>query len=187
MKKILFSALALMSFGLANADIKEDLAKCNERAAKLQKLNDGYQSCGNEKIDGYATSIKDASSFTISNSKQLETYYKRQNGEIANDTISKPTYDEWKALSDSITKEADMIKIATDKGLTAGEEIANMTEKATQEKNPMKIAKALKATKTATGVFEFGKDATPVLMEESAAQLKIVGEIIKSLPSTIAQ
>lgn len=176
-----------MALGFANAEIKDDLAKCHERAAKLQKLCEGYQSCGNEKIDGYATSIKNASAYTISNSEQLETYYKRQIGEIANDSIQQPTLDEWNALKDSIVGESAKIQIATDKAVTAGEEIGNMAEKATKEKNPMKIAKQLKETKTATAVFDFGKDATPVLLEESAAQLKIVGEIIKSLPSTIAQ
>lgn len=187
MKKILFAAAALMTLGFANAEIKDDLAKCHDRAATLQKLCDGYQACDNEKIDGYANSIKDASKYTVTNSEQLENYYKRQIGEIANDTIQKPTLEEWQALKDSIAGESTKIQIAADKAVAAGEEIGAMTEKATKEKNPMKIAKQLKATKTATAVFQFGKDATPVLLEESAAQLKIVGEIIKSLPASIAQ
>ena len=45
----------------------------------------------------------------------------------------------------------------------------------------MKAAKAAKTAKAATAIVEFGNAATPILMEESATQVKLVNEIIKKI------
>ena len=47
----------------------------------------------------------------------------------------------------------------------------------------MKLAKAAKTAKAASAVVEFGNAATPILLEESAAQAKAIGEIINTLKS----
>lgn len=47
----------------------------------------------------------------------------------------------------------------------------------------MKAAKAAKTAKAATAVVEFGNTATPILVEESAAQVKAVNTIIETLKS----
>ena len=47
----------------------------------------------------------------------------------------------------------------------------------------MKAAKAAKGAKAASAILEFGNSATPILLEESAAQAKAVQEIIKTLKS----
>ena len=46
-----------------------------------------------------------------------------------------------------------------------------------------KAAKAAKTAKAATAVVEFGNTATPILVEESAAQVKAVNTIIETLKS----
>ena len=72
---------------------------------------------------------------------------------------------------------------AVDKAQNAGAEAKSIAEKASSEKNPMKVAKAAKTAKAAAAVMEFGNMATPILMEESAAQVKAIDEIIKTLKS----
>lgn len=75
------------------------------------------------------------------------------------------------------------IKAATDKVQAAADEAKKMTEEASKQKNPMKAAKAAKTAKAATAVVEFGNTATPILVEESAAQVKAVNTIIETLKS----
>ena len=47
----------------------------------------------------------------------------------------------------------------------------------------MKAVKLAKAAKAAAAVIEFGNAATPILLEESAAQVKAVQQIIETLKS----
>ncbi len=188
MKKFLLAALSVL-FVLcsANAQIKEEIQKSRERAEKLQLLCDGYKSCGNVNIDGYGDAVKTAAIFAISNSEQLENMYKRQIGEtedgVTDVTITKPTIDEWVTFASTVAGEAASIKAATDKLQAAADEAKNVVESSSKEKNPMKAAKAAKQAKAATAVVEFGNAATPILLEESAAQVKAVDAIIETLKS----
>lgn len=189
MKKIFsFLVLVLMAITTVNAQsIKDEVAKSQERAVKLQKLCEEYNACGNAGIDGYGNSIKEAAIFAIANSEQLENFYKREIGEskdgVQDVTIKKPSLDEWVALSATIAGESAKIKEAVDKAQGAVEESKNMAQEVASTKNPMKLAKATKKAKAASAIIEFGNAATHILMEESAAQVKAIGEIINTLKS----
>lgn len=180
-------AVALLSVCISNAQIKEEIQKSQERAAKLQKLCDGYKTCGNAGVDGYGDEMKKAAAFAILNSAQLEKMYKRQIGEtkdgVTEVTIIKPTLDEWATLAKTIAGEAASVKAAVDKAKGAGEEAQKLATEASGSKNPMKAAKAAKTAKAAAAVMEFGNAATPILMEETAAQAKAVNNIINTLKS----
>lgn len=189
MKKLFsFLVIAFMAITTANAQsVKDQLTKSQERAEKLQKLCDGYNTCGNAGIDGYGNSVKEAAIFAIANSEQLENFYKREIGEskdgVQDVTIKKPSLEEWIELSTTIAGEGTKIKEATEKAKDAAEAAKNLAQEASSIKNPMKLAKAAKSAKAASAVVEFGNAATPILLEESAAQAKAIGEIINTLKS----
>ena len=189
MKKLFsFLVIALMAISVANAQsMKEQVTKSVERAEKLQKLCEGYKACGNAGIDGYGNSIKEAAIFAIANSEQLEDFYKREIGEskdgVQDVTIKKPSLEDWITLSTTIAGEGAKIKEAVDKAKDAAEGAKNMAQEAASIKNPMKAPKAMKNAKAASAVVEFGNAATPILLEESAAQAKAIGEIINTLKS----
>lgn len=178
-------ALAILSVSFANAQIADQIKKSRERAEKLQALTEDYKTCGNAKVDGYGEDIKKAAEFAIANSEQLENLYKREIGEskdgVQDVTVKKPTLEEWVKLSATIAGEAASIKSATDKVKEAGEESKKIFEAAKNEKNPLKKAKAAKGAEAAVAVVEFGNAATPILLEESAAQVKAIEEIINTL------
>lgn len=190
MKKIFLMAVALMSMVALQAQTKEEIAKSRERAENLQKLCDGYKkqkSCGNVQIDSYGQSMYDAAVMAIANSVQLENFYYRQIGEtkdgVTDVTIEKPSLEDWVQLGATVTAEGVSVKNAVDKVGDASKEAKSIAESATAEKNPAKAAKAAKTAKAATAVVEFGNAATPILLEESAAQAKAVKEIIDTLQS----
>lgn len=170
-----------------NAQIKNDIQKSKERATKLQALCNDYKESGNANVDGFGDAVKKAAILAINNSTQLENMYKRQIGEtkdgVTDVTITKPALDEWVTLAGTIAGEALSIKEATDKLEAATNEAKNMTEEASNQKNPMKAAKAVKKAKAAAAVVEFGNSATAILIEESAAQAKAIKEIIETLKS----
>lgn len=183
-------AVALMSMVALQAQTKDDITKSRERAEKLQKLCDSYKKqkgCGNEKIDSYGTSMYDAATMAIANSVQLEDFYYRQIGEtkdgVTDVTIVKPSLEDWVKLGATVTAEGVSVKNAVDKVSDASKEAKTIAESATAEKNPAKAAKAAKTAKAASAVVEFGNEATPILLEESAAQAKAVQEIIETLKS----
>ena len=140
----------------ANAQIKYDIQKSKERAAKLQALCNDYKTSGSANVDGYGDAVKNAAVLAIANSVQLENMYKRQIGEtqdgVTDVTITKPTLDEWVTFAETVAGEAASIKAA-------------------------------KTAKAATAVVEFGNTATQILVEESAAQVKAVNTIIETLKS----
>lgn len=188
MKKFVLMAVALFAVGCISAqNLKDEIAKSKERSAKLEKLYKDYKTSGVANIDGYGNSIKEAAIFAIQNSEKLEGMYKRQIGEnkdgVTDVTIQKPSIDEWTSLATTVAGEGVKIKEATDKAKGAAEEAKNMAQNASSEKNPMKAAKAAKTAKAATAVIEFGNAATPILLEESAAQVKAINEIINTLKS----
>lgn len=188
MKKYVLILVSLfMMVCSANAQIKDDIQKSKERAAKLQVLCDDYKTSGNANVDGYGDAVKNAAILAIANSVQLENMYKRQIGEtqdgVTDVTITKPTLDEWVTFATTVAGEAASIKAATDKVQAAANEAKKMAEEASKQKNPMKAAKSVKAAKAAAVVVEIGNTATPILVEESAAQAKAVKEIIETLKS----
>lgn len=187
MKKI-FSivALSLMSLTFANAQsIKSELDKSQERAEKLQALCNDYKTSKNANIDGYGNAIKEAAILAITNTEQIKNLYVRDIQENADGTIDvtskNPNLAEWVTLATTVAGEGVKIKEATDKAKDAGEEAKNLAQSASTEKNPMKAAKAAKTAKAAAAVIEFGNLATPILVEESATQVKLVDEIIKKI------
>lgn len=188
MKKFFLMAISalMMSFS-ANAQIKDDIQKSRERAEKLQLLCNDYKTSGNANVDGYGDAVKNAAILAIANSVQLENMYKRQIGEtsdgVTDVTITKPSLDEWVTFASTVAGEAASIKLATDKVENAANEAKSMAETASKEKNPMKAAKSVKSAKAAAAVIEFGNAATPILLEESAAQAKAVNTIIETLKS----
>ena len=185
MKKIILMAMAIFSVSVMNAQVADQIKQSRDRAAKLEALCKDYKTSGNANIDGYGNDVKNAAVLAIANSEQLEDLYKREIGESADGvqdvTIKKPKLEEWITLATTVAGEAASIKSATDKAKNAGEEAKNMAQAVNDAKNPMAKAKAAKATKAATAVIEFGNAATPILIEESAAQMKAVDEIIKTL------
>lgn len=188
MKKFLFTILSIFVMVCSvNAQIKEEIQKSRERSEKLQLLCNDYKKSGNSNIDGYGEAVKNAAVLAIANSAQLEDMYKRQIGEtkdgVTDVTITKPSLEEWATFATTVAGEAVSIKTATDKLKAAADEAKTISESATKEKNPMKAAKAVKTAKAATAVMEFGNVATPILLEESAAQVKAVNTIIETLKS----
>lgn len=187
MRKFLMVAVAMFVTCIMNAQVKEQIQQSKDRSAKLEALCKDYKTCGNASIDGYGNEVKNAAVLAIANSEQLENMYKRQIGEtedgVTDVTITKPTLEEWITFASTVAGEGASVKVAVDKAKNAGEEAKNMAQSATSEKNPMKAAKAAKTAKAATAVIEFGNVATPILLEESAAQVKAVQEIIETLKS----
>lgn len=188
MKKFVLMAVALFAVGCISAqNLKDEINKSKERAAKLEKLNKDYKTSGVANIDGYGNAIKEAAAFAIQNTNKLDSLYKRQIGETVNgvtdETLKKPSIDEWVSLATTVAGEGAKIKEATDKAKGAAEEAKNMVQNASAEKNPMKAAKEAKKAKLASAVIEFGNAATPILLEESAAQVKAINDIINTLKS----
>jgi hypothetical protein len=187
MKKLFsIAVVALMSLTVANAQsVKDELTKSQERAEKLQALCKDYKPCKNANIDGYGNAIKEAAVFAIANTEQIGNLYIRDIQENADGTIDvtkkNPNLADWVALATTVAGEGAKIKEAVDKAKGAGEEAKNIAQSASSEKNPMKAAKAAKTAKAATAIVEFGNAATPILMEESATQVKLVNEIIKKI------
>ena len=180
-------AIAMFMTCVMNAQVKDQIQQSKDCSAKLEVLCKDYKTCGNAGIDGYGNELKNAALFAIANSVQLENMYKRQIGEtkdgVTDVTITKPTLEEWVTFATTVAGEGASIKAAVDKAKAAGEEAKNMAQSASSQKNPMKVAKAVKQAKVATAIIEFGNAATPILIEESAAQAKAVKEIIETLKS----
>ena len=187
MKKFFsIAVVALMSLTIANAqNLKDEIAKSQEQAAKLQALYKDYKTCGNPNIDGYGNSIKEAAVLSIANTEQISNLYVRDIQENADGTIDvtskNPNLEEWVTLATTVAAEGAKIKEAVDKAEAAGEEAKNLAQSASEEKNPMKAAKAAKMAKAAGAVVEFGNAATPILVDESAKQVKLVDEIIQKI------
>ena len=187
MKKFFsIAVVALMSLTIANAqNLKDEIAKSQEQAAKLQALCKDYKTCGNPNIDGYGNSIKEAALLSIANTEQISNLYVRDIQENADGTIDvtskNPNLEEWVTLATTVAAEGAKIKEAVDKAKGAGEEVKNLAQSASAEKNPMKVARAARTAKVAAAVVEFGNAATPILVDESAKQVKLVDEIIKKI------
>lgn len=178
-------AIALFTMNAVNAQIGDQIKQSRDRAAKLEKLTTDYKSSGIGQIDGYGNDIKAAAIFAMENSVKLENLYKREIGEVVDGvqdvTVTKPNFEDWESLALSVAKEAKSIKDAVDKAKDAADAAKKEADNVASEKNPMKKAKAAKNAKAAAAVIEFGNAATPILLEESAAQVKAIDEIMKTL------
>lgn len=181
-------AIALISMVAVQAQTKDEISKSQERSAKLKALCDDYpKQCGNADVDAYGKAVYDAAIMAVANSEQLENLYKREIGEtkdgVTDVTVKKPTLEEWITLGTTVTAEGVSVKKAVDQAQKAATEVKTISESAAKEKNPMKAAKSAKGAKAATAVLEFGNLATPILLEESAAQAAAVQQIIQTLQS----
>lgn len=190
MKRILFFiVMTLCAMTTFAQETKEQIQKSEERAKNLQTLLDKYSdtNCGDGIIDGFGNSVRDAAVLAIANSVKLEGLYYRQIGQtkdgVTDVTIVKPKLEDWTELLTTVTGEAASIKNAVDNAKAAGEQMKQIAENAKNNKNPMKIAKLAKMAKGAGVVMEFGNAATPILLEESAEQVKAVQKIIETIKS----
>lgn len=190
MKRILFFiVMTLCAMTTFAQEAKEQIQKSEERAKNLQILLDKYSdtNCGDGIIDGFGNSVRDAAVLAIANSVKLEGLYYRQIGQtkdgVTDVTIVKPKLEDWTELLTTVTGEAASIKNAVDNAKAAGEQMKQIAENAKNNKNPMKMAKLAKMAKGAGVVMEFGNAATPILLEESAEQVKAVQKIIETIKS----
>jgi hypothetical protein len=190
MKRILFFiVMTLCAMTTFAQETKEQIRKSEERAKNLQILLNKYSdtNCGDGIIDGFGNSVRDAAVLAIANSVKLEGLYYRQIGQtkegVTDVTIVKPKLEDWIELLTTVTGEAASIKNAVDNAKAAGEQMKQIAENAKDNKNPMKMAKLAKMAKGAGVVMEFGNAATPILLEESAEQVKAVQKIIETIKS----
>lgn len=190
MKRILFFiVMTLCTMTTFAQETKEQIQKSEERTKNLQTLLDKYSDtkCGDETIDGFGQSVRDAAVFAIANREKLEGLYYRQMGQtkdgVTDATIVKPKLEDWLELLATVTAETKSIGNAVDNAKAAGEQMKQIAENAKNNKNPMKMAKLAKMAKGAGVVMEFGNSATPILLEESAGQLKAVQDIIETIKS----
>ncbi|MFS1772991.1 hypothetical protein ACMZ4Y_00265 [Prevotella histicola] len=190
MKRILFFiVMTLCTMTTFAQETKEQIQKSEKRAKNLQTLLDKYSDtkCGDETIDGFGQSVRDAAVFAIANREKLEGLYYRQMGQtkdgVTDATIVKPKLEDWLELLATVTAETKSIGNAVDNAKAAGEQMKQIAENAKNNKNPMKMAKLAKMAKGAGVVMEFGNSATPILLEESAGQLKAVQDIIETIKS----
>lgn len=190
MKRILFFiVMTLCAMTTFAQETKEQIKKSEERAKNLQILLDKYSdtNCGDGIIDGFGNSVRDAAVLAIANSVKLEGLYYRQIGQtkdgVTDVTIVKPKLEDWTELLTTVTGEAASVKNAVDNAKAAGEQMKQIAENAKNNKNPMKMAKLAKMANGAGVVMEFGNAATPILLEESAEQVKAVQKIIETIKS----
>ena len=190
MKRILFFiVMTLCTMTTFAQETKEQIQKSEKRAKNLQTLLDKYSDtkCGDETIDGFGQSVRDAAVFAIANREKLEGLYYRQMGQtkdgVTDATIVKPKLEDWLELLATVTAETKSIGNAVDNAKAAGEQMKQIAENAKNNKNPMKMAKLAKMAKGAGVVMEFGNAATPILLEESAEQVKAVQKIIETIKS----
>lgn len=189
MKKILLSVIALMTMTMVgNAQTKEDIQQSEKRAAELKKLVDGQpKDCGVAEVDNYAKSINAAALLAIANSEQLSSLYYREIGEtkdgVTDVTIKKPTAEECAKLGTTIAGEAATIASAKESAEAAAKKFQELSDQAKNESNPMKKAKIAKQTKTAAAIIAYGKDALPIIIEESAAQGKAIKQLVETVKS----
>ena len=190
MKRILFFiVMTLCAMTTFAQETKEQIQKSEARAKNLQILLNKYSdtNCGDGIIDGFGNSVRDAAVLAIANSVKLEGLYYRQIGQtkdgVTDVTIVKPKLEDWTELLTTVTGEAASVKNAVDNAKAAGEQMKQIAENAKNNKNPMKMAKLAKMAKGAGVVMEFGNAATPILLEESAEQVKAVQKIIETIKS----
>ncbi len=180
---------SLMTMTIANAQtIKDDIQASEKRAAELKKLMDNQpKACGVAEIDNYATAINNAAVLAIGNSEKMSNLYYREIGETKDGVTEvkeqKPTAQDWTELGAGIAGEGTLLKKAQESAEAAAKKLQAMGEEAKNAGNPMAKAKAAKQVKAATAVVAYGKDALPILVNETAAQAKAIKQIIDTVKS----
>lgn len=173
MKKILFSLFALMVIGanVVNAQTKEEMQTMQDRNEKLSDLCvKEPKSTGDADLDIYVIGLFNSAVLSMSTSEILEGLYYRSLGQtkdgVTDVTVKKPTVEELTALSVTIATQAINLKAVVEQG-------QNVIKAAKKQKNPMKAAKIAKGV-------AFSVAVSPLLVEESIAQVKAIAEMIKT-------
>ncbi|MBR5906925.1 MAG: hypothetical protein IKZ50_00845 [Bacteroidales bacterium] len=174
MKKIVLMMATLLVATNVIAQTKEEISASVTRAQKLSELCKKFpKATGVPEVDAHANAVLNAAESAVKNSEKLENLYYRQIGEtkdgVTDVTIVKPSLDDILELSASIADEGDAVAKAT----KLSEDAA---KKAKEIKNPLKAAKLAAMTK-------FTSDATPILLEESAAQAKAIASMVETAKS----
>lgn len=175
MKKVLVALVAMFTIGLSNvmAQTAEEWSAAQKRIEKLQKLcKKQPASTGLADVDSYVAGVYTAAVQAPNLTQQLDSLYKRQMGQtekgVTDVTVKKPSLEELKDLGVQLTSYAASLVEAA-----KGAEAAIKQSKEVKGLNAVKVVKAVK----------FTKDAYPVLLEESAFQVKAIEEMIKTAKS----
>jgi len=176
MKKIFLTFVALFAIGLGvcQAQVTRDSFVNADRLAKLEKfLKNKPAETKIADVDAYTNAVYTAAEAAFASSGQLQTLYSREVGEtkdgVTDVTVTKPTLEDWLALSATVAEEGVSLT-------EAGKLAAKATTALKDFKNPMKAAKAAKILKVSTDIF-------PLLGEETLAQGKAIKDIIETLKS----
>ena len=156
------------------AQTKEDISASAARAQKLGELLAKVPgNTGVAEVDNYAAAIVTAAAAAVENSNKLENFYYRVIGEtkdgVTDVTIVKPSLDDILELSTTIAAEGTAVATATK--LAEG-----AAKKVKETKNPIAAAKLVLMTK-------FTADVSPLLVEESAAQVKAIAAMVETAKS----
>ena len=188
MKKLFFTAFALLIVGMATAQtVKDDIEASRKRMAELKQLVDKQpKACGEADIDNFARSVSVAAAEAIGNSERLSEYYYRQIGQqpdgMADASLVKPSLGEWTELAVKIGKEAQSLKTAKDDCEKATNRLKALTDEA-KNGNAMAKMKAAKKVKAANDVMTYGTNAMSILVTEVTEQAKIIQKIIEGVKS----
>lgn len=164
MKKFLLLLVAVLgtmvnvSYAQDSDDI-EDMRKRCEKIAKL--LEKEIEPTDNIPIDAFVVDIYMVSASTIEISQQLDVFYTdMQNGKT-------PALSVLNDLSGKIERQATLVANAGKLSLLA-------VQSAKAEKNPIRTGKLMLAMAPATKL-------SPLVVSESAAQVKLIAQMISSL------
>lgn len=173
MKKLFICSIALLCAvtNVAVAQTAEEVEAMNERRAKLAELCDQEpKSTGNGDVDGYAKDLYTAAVLSIGISEQLDGLYYRSIGEtkdgVTDVDVKKPSLEELQELGVAVAAQAKTVASAAEKAEKAAKAAKDV-------KNPMAKAKCAK------GIAYTAKVA-PILAAESASQVKMIAEMIKT-------
>ena len=166
--------------------VKEDIEASQKRVAELKKLTaKAPKACGIAEFDNYAKKVNEVAQLVINNNDAISEYYYRQlglNKEGKEDaSVQKPAMEEWLALGVAIGDEAVKMKNVKESADAAAKKLQALSDEAKSASNPMAKAKAAKQAKTGTDIIAYSADAMNILVEESAAQTKIIAQLIDAV------
>lgn len=153
--------------------IDDQMSKIDKLCVKLEKaIEKAPNPCGETDVDAFVDGCKASAVGATSSAKQLQDFYKRQIGEtidgVTDVTITKPTMEEWLALSASI---------ATQVAGTA--ELGIASKKAAEAVKKIKGPKAISLAKP----VKWSTDIMPVISEALVEEGKAINQIIETLKS----
>ncbi len=168
MKKLIYLFVAMTFAAQAFAQNAEEIKKSQERLEKLFKL-EAPASCDLAKVNELTSESEKIVNELKTTATLLHKYYYNLNGKTAegNDdaNVSKPSVAELVALSAAIKKEAEAIQ-------NANKLVPEATKEMKTVKNPMKL-KAIKKS------MDYSSEVMAVAVEENAAELKLITELIQ--------